>query len=699
MNLRIRTTLSQVALRTALLYALAGAVWILLSDKVLRACVSNEIWLRKLEIYKGWAFIAVTAGLLYVVLRGQLNRWEREAAARRQAEEALRLSEERFQLAMRGANDGLWDWNLETNAIYYSPRWKSMLGYADKELENTPEIWKRLLHLDDYEPTMAHLQRLIGGQSDTFEAEFRMRHKEGHWVHLLSRAFPTERRHGKLVRLVGTHLDLTARKLGEEALREREAKYRAVIETSADGFWMIDREGKILEVNDAYLRRSGYSREELLTMQVSDVEGLISPEAIQERIDRIVKNGTDLFETLHRAKDGTLWQAEIDASYWPISGGRLFVFVRDINLRKRSEALLRARMEFSRMAVTKSLDELLRTALDTAELFTSSRMGLFHFVTPDQKNVWLQAWSTNTAKAWPSLVKSAEQPLNEAGLWADCFHSRTPAIHNDTSVAASPRLLNGNAKNVRYLLVPLLRNDEVIAMVSVGNKSTDYTGEDACMVGEIAAAIIDLVERKRVEEALHESEQRLELAVAAAGIGTWEVTLPSLQVKWSDAYGKLFGCSVSQYPRTEEEFFRLVHPEDHQRIRHALAQALREDVPYECEYRVLWPDGTVHWHAVLGRAVRDSERRPIRFTGVGMDITERKRAEAAIQRSEERHRALVETTFDWIWELDAEARYTFASPRVTDLLGYSPEEILGRSPFDFMSAEEAKRVRAIFNAA
>ena len=90
---------------------------------------------------------------------------------------------------MRGANDGLWDWNLETEEIYYSPRWKSMLGYDEYELENTLGTWANLIHSGDKDKVMEKVQDYIAGRTDSFEVEIRMRHKNGRQVHMLSRAF------------------------------------------------------------------------------------------------------------------------------------------------------------------------------------------------------------------------------------------------------------------------------------------------------------------------------------------------------------------------------------------------------------------------------------------------------------------------------------------------------------------------------
>lgn len=130
--------------------------------------------------------------------------------------------------------------------------------------------------------------------------------------------------------------DITERKQLERELNAREARYRAVIETSADGFWIVGMEGQLLEVNDAYVRLSGYSREELLTMCVSELEAREQPEETASHIEKILQNGHDRFETMHRRKDGSVWPVEIGVTYWP-TVGRLFVFATDITERKHRE--------------------------------------------------------------------------------------------------------------------------------------------------------------------------------------------------------------------------------------------------------------------------------------------------------------------------------------------------------------------------
>ena len=130
----------------------------------------------------------------------------------KQTAAALRKSEERFSLAMQGANDGLWDWDMNTGEIYYSPRWKSMLGYAEDDLEPNLSEWKRIVHKDDMDRALSEVEACKNNIKDKFEVEFRMQHKDGHYLDILSRAFVVKDEKGVINRLVGTHVDITSRK-------------------------------------------------------------------------------------------------------------------------------------------------------------------------------------------------------------------------------------------------------------------------------------------------------------------------------------------------------------------------------------------------------------------------------------------------------------------------------------------------------
>ncbi|MBU0631031.1 EAL domain-containing protein [bacterium] len=114
-------------------------------------------------------------------------------------------------------------------------------------------------------------------------------------------------------------------------------QYSAIIETTSDGYWVSDMQGHFLEVNNRFCTMSGYSREELLTMKIPDIEASESPQETKQHIETIIKTGSDRFETRHRKKNGTIYEVEITTTFSTIDGGNFFVFVRDITKRKKNE--------------------------------------------------------------------------------------------------------------------------------------------------------------------------------------------------------------------------------------------------------------------------------------------------------------------------------------------------------------------------
>jgi signal transduction histidine kinase len=255
---------------------------------------------------------------------------------------------------------------------------------------------------------------------------------------------------------------------------------------------------------------SGYSQAELVAMHIADLEALSTRESVQRRLARIVQQGSDLFETHHRAKDGTIWQVQVSVTYWPFEDGRMLAFLRDVRRRSRSEALLRTRLRLSELAQAGNVQQLMRDALDEAELYTGSRIGFFHFVDEDQEHIALQAWSTNTQQRFCQAEgQGLHYAVSQAGVWADCMRLRRPVVHNDyCSLPHRKELPDGHAEIVRELVVPVIQGDHVVAIFGVGNKSSDYVEEDIEVAQAVASMAMDIVARKRAEEQLRLSEER-----------------------------------------------------------------------------------------------------------------------------------------------------------------------------------------------
>jgi PAS domain S-box-containing protein len=208
------------------------------------------------------------------------------------------------------------------------------------------------------------------------------------------------------------------------------------------------------------------------------------------------------------------------------------------------------------------------------------------------------------------------------------------------------------------------------------------------------AVLRDVTRQKQAEEALRESEGRLRLALDAAQMGTWEWEPQTGRATWSATTHRLFHLAKGAFGGTYDAFLALVHPEDRERVSRQVNAALEAGTNLDVEFRVLGPDGGVRWLAGHGHGLRDAAGRPVRVLGVVHDVTARK--EETAREGEKRFRALIENSSDAVLLLAADGTVLYASPSVTRVRGYSPEELVGRSAFAYVHPDDLARLREAY---
>ncbi len=169
-----------------------------------------------------------------------LAQWIGSEMSRQRSEAALAKTQERYELALLGSKDGLWDWDIVSDDVINSPRWKAMLGYADHELPNDPTVWDTLLHPEDKQAALKSLNDYLAGLTPEYEVEYRMRHRDGSYRWVLARGLALRDASGVPYRMAGSHSDITSRKQSEEAPRESEANLAEAQKVAQIGSWTRD---------------------------------------------------------------------------------------------------------------------------------------------------------------------------------------------------------------------------------------------------------------------------------------------------------------------------------------------------------------------------------------------------------------------------------------------------------------------------
>jgi PAS domain S-box-containing protein len=256
----------------------------------------------------------------------------RDITERIAAEEKLVTSEERFNRAISGTGAGLWDWDMVNDTVYFSPQWKKMLGYEDDEIPNNFSGWRKLWHPDDVSNVEKAVSDHLEGRSKIYEIEHRLLGKDGSWHWIITRGELEKDLTGKPIRWTGTNIDITDKKLAEEALRAREENFRNFFEAMQDMVVVATPAGRVLYANQSMIETLGYSLGELDKIGLLGVHSADNQAEAQEIFADMLRGERNYCPLPVEAKDGRLVPVETRATLGQWFGEEcIFGVIKDIS--------------------------------------------------------------------------------------------------------------------------------------------------------------------------------------------------------------------------------------------------------------------------------------------------------------------------------------------------------------------------------
>jgi len=278
----------------------------------------------------------------------------RDITERKRTEAMLRTSQEKLRQALHASGTGLWDWNTDTKEVVLSEEWKRQLGYEETELADSFETWETRLHPDDHDRAIAYVQDYLTSTESDYRQEFRMRHKDGTYRWIESRASFVIEADGRRIRLLGSHTDVTDRKRMEETLSIALHDLQNITETVPDIMYTLDLEGKVVNWNKHVWNISGYSPEELMHRPALAFVPEDERPKLAAAMQQVVEAGTAEVECHLVTKDGRTIPYHWTGAVLKDRSGRLIGMTgigRDITALKHVEAAVRESEERYRTLV------------------------------------------------------------------------------------------------------------------------------------------------------------------------------------------------------------------------------------------------------------------------------------------------------------------------------------------------------------
>jgi PAS domain S-box-containing protein len=553
---------------------------------------------------------------------------------RLQAALALRESQKRFLSTFEQAAVGIAQVGATGRFLLLNRRYCEILGYSHDELKAL--TFQEITHPDDVDSDVGLYEQLKRKEIPHYSLRKRYIHKDGHWVWVNLTVSVVWNEQQEFEHALAVVEDITQQVMNESRVKRLE-------ESNSLGvfYWHID--GAITYANDAFLATIGYSREDLAAGRLSwkslTPSDFWEADLLQMEVLRQTGRLTG-YEKPFIRKDGSLVQVHLSAAFLDETQQEGVTVSLDMTERNRAQAALQ------------ESETRFRTLADASPV-------LIWMCGPDGGITYLnETWSQFTGIA-------AEQAMG---------FDWTPLIHPDDLEATLNSYQKAISARTPWTLENRLKHrDGSWRWMSIAGRPR-FT-EEGDYLGHIGV-LMDVTERKEAELQTQESRERLQAALNAARTGTFRWDIKTGQLSCDENLDRLFGLAPGQAPRTADAFYRLVHPEDQPAVIALTERCAQEGVDFNLEFRVIWPDGSVHWLDDKAQTYRDEQGQPAYMTGACVDITESRQARQALEIAEERLRYALSAagmvgTFDW----HLQTNLFFADPHFVAMFSADPSTV------------------------
>jgi PAS domain S-box-containing protein len=436
-----------------------------------------------------------------------------------------------------------------------------------------------------------------------------------------------------------------SRKRADDSLRNSEEQHRTILQTTLDGIWMVDADGKITDVNEIYCRMSGYTRAELLKLRVTDLDAIEKPAETAAHLKSIIENGSGFFESSHRRKDGSTFDVEVSTMYLNADGGKFICFCRDVTERKHADDALR------------ESEERYRTIYDqspiTIELYDAT--GVLVHINP----AGLKLFGIESIQEIQNFSLFADPNVND---------EQKVRLHKGETVQYSGPF---DFEKVKTLNLYTTSREGIIwldvLITPLGNHEDSITG--------FLVQIQDITKRKRAEEAHRQSEERFRLITETIDEAFWMADVEIGKIFYvSPSFERIWGLSRESLYKNPRSFLDAVHKEDRERVLADL-EIEKTGQPFDHEYRIVLPDGNIRNIWDRGFPIRDEKGQISIYVGVATDITDSKVAEVALRYQNEMRETILDSIPVMVMFFDREGHCQWINRCWQSTLGWSFEEM------------------------